>query len=104
MTDERKCGTCKHWTEDVGYGDSPRLLYRVDGNTVTNTPSDGDYDAHDARQALITNQYRICTGVPFTPAVFEGDELPLALTIDGSEYRADLRTRAEFSCAAWEVK
>jgi hypothetical protein len=85
-----RCGTCKHWTENNGWTDPVDASWRDD-------ESDED---HDARQAAMTAKYKLCRGIPHAPDEddLEGGELPIALTLDASRYKADLWTRAEFGC------
>lgn len=95
-TDETRCGTCKHWQKprDDWYGAD----LRAEGYD--------DSDAYDHEATIALNRlYRTCQriempdtyGEKFTP-----ETAPLAYTMDGSQYRADLLTRAEFGCVLWE--
>lgn len=81
------CGACKHWkrrdedfAEVVGYGGR-------------------DWNAAEVSEA--DRLYGHCEKIDMGPVDLE--ELPLATVMDGSQYRADLFTRAEFGCALGEA-
>jgi hypothetical protein len=87
-----RCGTCKHWnTADVR---------RVGPDTWSLEHKDPSGDL--ARRAAWVNaeQWGDCRRVAFLDAQV-GD---LAVVSDGSAYRADLTTRADFGCVQHEAK
>jgi hypothetical protein len=76
MTEEKRCGSCTWWEQ------------RTDFKTVYNEDVD--------------QKYRRCEIVPMAePYETPPDPLPLAVAMDGSEYRADLYTLADFGCVQW---
>lgn len=54
-------------------------------------------EAQDAADRL----FGYCKAIALTELTL-GDPIPLAVACDGSNYRADLYTQAEFGCAMWE--
>lgn len=77
----RNCGTCVHWTP-------PSM--RTDYRNVFRGP-------------VADKQYGVCEAVKLASEYDEAPEpLPLAVTKDGSDYKADLHTLAEFGCVLYE--
>lgn len=93
---EPTCGTCVHWQKPDGW-------YGSDLRAAGSDVSDETWD-HAASVAL-NLLYRPCQRIKMPDNYsekFTPDSAPLAYTMDGSGYRADLLTRAEFGCALWE--
>lgn len=89
----KTCGSCKFWGgEEVGWQPEPAPEQWPD------EPQKQYSDRRDAAQAA--NDYRTCQKVVMV-AEYKEDP-PLAYTIDGSKYIADLRTLAEFGCVLHE--
>lgn len=88
-----RCGTCKHWTVDDDWFASDLSLTR---------PPDEPSDAYYSRLEVANAAVRTCKAIELLSQYEAVDEIPLAFTKDGSDYRADLRTRAEFGCVLHE--
>lgn len=88
------CGTCAHWREPDGWYGSE---LRAEG---ADDPLEWDHAASVALNRL----YRPCQRItmPDWSERLTPETAPIAYTMDGSEYRADLMTRAEFGCGLWE--
>lgn len=93
------CSTCKHWNSD-----------RTDFRSAVSTWALRDLPPGHKLQMEIDGDrlYGLCQAVQLGPWEPEqGQTLadaPLAIAVDGSEYRADLLTRAEFGCVLHEVQ
>jgi hypothetical protein len=105
--DRRSCATCKHWLSDQGEQYDWRVRIRL---TLLPGESQEDRWEHDSpyeqRAARVERSYGLCKKIDLLDSYDEvsEDELPLAFTKDGSDYKANLYTRAEFGCAAHEPK
>ncbi len=96
------CGTCEHWN---AY--DKRTDYFNAVSFVGDKWSDeggvegfGGYIYGDKADLLFGRCEGVVEGWDHDP----NEPLPLAVVRDGSEYRAVLYTRAEFSCALWKAK
>jgi hypothetical protein len=87
----RACRSCRHW-------EHPRSDF-----TQTVEPAFGESTTETWKAAGEADQtYGSCLKIQMGPALL--DELPLAICMDGSQYKADLFTQAGFGCALWEEK
>jgi hypothetical protein len=96
MTD-RTCATCRHWTppsERTGYSDA--LTYRSGRAAEWRTAR----DKTKAADVL----YGECAAITLCDDLSIDTPPPLATARDGSDYRADVYTQAEFFCAMWAAK
>lgn len=87
------CATCRHWTppsERVRYPNA--LTYYSPGNWQAGL------DATQAADLL----YGECRAITLCDDLEMGTPPPLATARDGSDYRADVYTQAEFGCAMWQ--
>lgn len=89
-----RCGSCKHWTERTDY-------YSLDLDYRPEDREDG-YKAKVAAQIEADKLYRRCAAVELGTEV-DRDNLPLAFTLDASQYVANLMTQATFGCVLWEA-
>ena len=92
------CGTCKHWRPPGERNDFSQTVALY--STVDATDEDRKALRQESDEADQT--YGLCQGIPMGP--IEEKPLPLALTMDASEYQADLFTQAEFGCVLFEEK
>lgn len=94
------CATCRHWippTEREGYGN----VVRFDpGRWASTEERTALYAAADEADKL----YGRCAAITLQTDLPFGEPVPLAVAMDGSEYKADLYTQAEFFCAMWETR
>lgn len=98
MNLETNCGSCKHWMPPSE---------RSDFITVV----EYDYDLlsrevqHAASQRTEEDDklFGVCGKIKLGRNISMDDPTPLAVTMDGSEYKADLYTQAEFGCRLWEA-
>jgi hypothetical protein len=81
--DEKRCETCRHW------GD------KSDGNARFRTCLRIQHDDRGESRLQERSEY-----VPDAESIFDEP----AVTVDGSDYFAALRTKADFCCSLWEVK
>ena len=100
MSEEKRCGSCKHWTEYDGYRDPVQVHYDLERNYETFKVINEEVNRGD--------RWRKCRGVEENPerTMVDGklvEPIPLAVTRDGSDYLADLLTQAEFGCVLWEA-
>lgn len=80
---EPTCGTCRHWTPPTERTDF-RNIFRGD---------DAD------------RLFGICEAINLADSYDPPpDQIPLAVTKDGSDYKADLYTQESFGCVMWEAK
>lgn len=88
-----KCDSCKHWARPetrVGFG-----------NAVSYRGEKYDYDKGYARANDDDKLYGICDEIDLGIDLPLDKPAPLAVTQDGSGYKAKLYTQAEFGCALW---
>jgi hypothetical protein len=99
---ESTCVSCQHWTPPT-----ERTEFKTTVEPVWSFEDHPDAAREmDKRQADADEKDRLfghCEAIQMGPAS-AGEALPLALTLDGSGYMADLFTRAEFGCALWTPK
>lgn len=89
-----RCGSCKHWVERDDYSNIG-LDYRPEDR------EDG-YKARVTAQHEADKLYKRCAVITLGNEV-DRDNLPLAFTLDASEYVANLMTQATFGCVLWEA-
>lgn len=76
--DQKRCGSCAHWASRSDFLN----LWAGEG---------------------ADREYRRCGIVPLADSYEDApDPLPLAVAKDGSDYKADLFTLADFGCVQWE--
>lgn len=95
------CATCCHWVkpQTEGWNGTIRLAL-LPGETEDDRYDDDS--AYTARQVAAEQAFRVCQKIDLLDSYDVVETLPLAFTRDGSGYRADLYTRAEFGCLAHE--
>lgn len=96
------CATCQHWkppTERDGYGDAIQI-----------GPREGDQRPIEVRYGEAREAQRAadilfgeCAAI-YLREIEIGEPVPLAVTMDASQYVATLYTQAEFGCAMWEPR
>lgn len=95
-----ECGNCLHWRRPEDRGDYTTAVSFQDDEWSDDAEDGlGGYVRGDAED----REYGECRLIP------EGWDLPdgpapLAVVRDGSNYRADLFTKADFGCVLWEEK
>lgn len=85
MSEQRTCGTCRHWDEP---------------------PGPTSYDLGTCRAVPhIIEKYDEVADLDYLAEVKSGKRLEAAACVeDGSGYHAALRCRADFGCSMWEAK
>lgn len=85
------CGNCKHWLKP-----SERSDYHsaVSASSFSPSPPEGYQD--------LDKQFGVCQAIDILSDHPPEEPLPLAVTMDASEYMADLFTQKEFSCSMHE--
>jgi len=90
------CASCRHWNHPrTDFRDAVRMVDREGGGT---------FDERHAEQVEADRQYGLCGTIDLPPERKPGDQLPLAVAKDGSDYMANLYTLPAFGCAMWEPK
>jgi hypothetical protein len=89
-----RCGMCKYW-QRPGHRNDFRDVVRMADDP---RPFQERYDEY----LQLETQYGKCTGIQMPPQRRQGDPLPLAVTMDGSDYKADLYTLPNFGCMLYE--
>ena len=84
---EKKCGTCRHW-KAIDYSVTAGRDRHTDFRVCDRVLHDAEYESSG----------NACPSD--TESVFD----ELAVTIDGSGYTAELRTKADFGCVLWEAR
>ncbi len=80
---EKRCGTCKHWGNTKDAGGRFRDCQRIQHDSAAES-------LYEERQRIVLDD----------ESVFDEP----AVTMDGSNYWAVLRTKPDFSCSLWEEK
>lgn len=91
------CGSCTHWTPP-----SERDDYKSTVNLHGPIEPVEEREARWRESQEADQTYGICDRIPMGP--IEEKPIPLALTMDASEYMAILFTQAEFGCVLFEAK
>ena len=94
---EMKCETCKFWKRPeyrTAYNNAVRYRYS----------SLERWEEASERSDRDDTLFGLCMKIQMGVDLPMDRPTPLATTMDGSGYRADLFTRAEFGCVLWEEK
>jgi len=96
-----ECQSCNFWqppSQRTGFADVVRVEpYEEDRQRR-------DYGPAVNRQMEIDKMFGLCRHITLKPTLSMDDEPPLAITLDGSEYMADLYTQPTFGCVLFEDK
>lgn len=101
MTEIGNCENCTFWQPP-----SQRMNF---ADVVSVDPYEEDRKARNYgpavnRQMEIDKMFGLCRHITMKPRLGMDDPPPLAITLDGSEYMADLYTQATFGCVEFESK
>lgn len=94
----KNCGTCKHWKPPTERGNYGNVVRFRDDEYV------GDYDLDYKRGDAEDKKFGFCKSIKMGGDLPLDKPTPLAVTMDGSQYMADLFTQAEFGCVLWAEK
>ena len=95
------CSECIFWTppsQRTGFAD----VVRVEPDEADRQRK--DYGPAVKRQMEIDKMFGLCRRITLKPTLGMDDQPPLAITLDGSEYMADLYTQPAFGCVEFESK
>lgn len=93
-----KCATCVHWKKPGEREDFYSVVeYNYPGQQDKET-----YARYLAKGEEAGKIYGLCIKNTMHLELGLDDELPLAVTMDGSQYQANLFTQAEFGCVSHE--
>lgn len=92
---EKTCGSCKYWLHRKN---------RDDFKTVVRFCGPEGWRVKVRKENEIDKLFGRCEKIVMGTDLSMDDEIPLAVTLDSSEYQADLFTQEEFGCILWESK
>ena len=94
--DGMTCGTCKHWNQK----NREDYTIVVESDWESNLPFEEREKAADEADM----HYGHCRAINHGRVTVSTDPLPLAITMDGSDYMSSLYTRENFGCVLHEAK
>lgn len=89
------CKTCAHWLPNTERADYSTVVHYLRRHGE-------DYDVAYERNEQDDQLFGQCRAINLGEDLDPDQPAPLAVTQDGSNYRAELFTQAEFGCVMWK--